>query len=156
MKVSGKNNPNYLIGQKVEIRLSVFDPESYQRRPDPLPIPQLPTVRGKCIRRVLGPYGTWRYVVQLGELLFLDREGVGEDARQLYSTCLLLVSPDSLTSNFYKDSIYEKLSQGKPSASIVSAVKDLDKLPNEFSKDDPAWKFFPVIGGGVIRLLPSQ
>lgn len=144
-----------LIGQRVEIELYVTDGAmSYRRGPYPRPIPQLPKIQGKLIKRVLVPYGSWSYIAQLNEPLALDCEGIGEKARALYSTAFLLIVPDSNTSNFNKDSIFEKLSQGKASDSIVSAVKDPDKIPSEIAKDDPAWENFPSISSGIVRLLP--
>jgi len=144
-----------LIGQRVEIELYVTDGAmSYLRGPHPRPIPQLPKVRCKLIKRLLVPGGRWSYIAQLDEPLFLDREGVGEKARELYSTSFLLIVPDSDTSNFNKDSIFEKLASGKASDSIVGAVKDPDKIPSEIAKDDPAWENFPSISSGIVRGTP--
>ena len=141
-----------LIGQKIEIQLHVFDAEmSYRRGPSPQPIPQLPTVQGVCTRKVLYPGERWAYLVQLEEPLLLDKEGIDEKSRKLYSTAHLLISPAGLEKN---DHIFHRLEQRKLADTFVRAVKDTNALPNELSKDDPAWGYFPSISCGIVRLLP--
>ena len=141
-----------LIGQKIEIQLHVFDAAmSYRRGPSPQPIPQLPVVQGVCTRKVLYPGERWAYLVQLEGPLLLDKEGIDEKSRRLYSTAHLLISPAGLEKD---DHIFHRLEQRKLADTFVRAVKDTDALPNELSKDDPAWEYCPSISCGIVRLLP--
>lgn len=141
-----------LIGRRIEIELYVTDAAmSYQRGPNPRPIPQLPVVSGTCIQKVLYPGERWGYLVKLARPLPLDCEGINEKARRLFSTQHVLISPGGLGSG---DHICARLNQGKIADSIVSAVTDADKVPNELSKDDPAWAFLPSISSALVRLIP--
>lgn len=145
-----------LIGRRVEIKLFVDDwGMSYGRGPNPRPEPNLPTVQGTVLRRILGPAG-WDYLIELDEPLLLDQEGMDRKARKLYSTSLISAMPLSEPDGKRCDFGLAALNEGKATHCFLFVVRDLEKIPNEIAKDDPAHEFLsPSICSGMVGLTTA-
>ena len=143
-----------LIGRNVEIRLFFVDVDTYAKIGKP--IPELPTIRGKLIKRMFS--WTWCYVIALEEAFLLDIDGIDEKARKKYSTCFAFVTPSYSYTNDKDDNIYIQLVKKREEKInvTVSYVDDPRDLPNELmagKRTDPYFEKMPPIAGGYMRLI---
>ena len=149
-----KSSVENLIGRNVEIRLFFVDVDTYAKIGKN--IPELPTIRGKLIKRVFS--WTWCYVVVLTDPLFLNIDGIGEKAQKKYSTRFVFVTPSYTYKNDKDDNIYIRLGKMKEEKINIGVayIEDAVDVPNELITGkitDPYFEKMPPIAGGYMRLI---
>lgn len=143
-----------LLNRNVEIALSYTDIDTCVKNGQP--IPQLPLIRGKLIKRVFS--WTWCYIMELSKPLVLDMKGISEKARIKKSASYILVTPSLTYSNDRVDNMFIKLVELKDSSVNVSIayVRDPLNVPTELKTGDtpdPYFKEMPSISSGSLRLI---
>ena len=139
-----------IIGKSFLIQLCT-DAEPYTRQGKKAPI--LPFVKGHLIRKI--HTWTWCYLAELSDPLFLDVEGIGEEARKKISANYIKILPSVVWSERKKDNLAIKLRQGDEMYVSVFYVEEPKEVPNELLTGEVADPFFekmPTIASGIMSL----